>query len=75
MYRRTKAIPPLLRRLLAIIIRSLLGSIDAYPGYPCSAFNPKCHLPCRLKRLKVLIGLKECFDAQSIEDSECEQEE
>lgn len=47
----------------------------AYPGDPCSTVGPECDLPRWLKGLKVLVGLKEGFDAQRIQNPECEQEE
>ena len=50
-------------------------SIGIHPSYPGAAILAKCNLPCRLKRLKILIRLKEGSDAQRIQYSECDQEQ
>ena len=53
---------------------SLLTAI-AYPGNPRSTICSKGDLPSWLQRLKVLIRLEERFNAQRIENPECDKKQ
>lgn len=46
-----------------------------HPSDPHSTVLTKYHLPCWLERLEELVWLEECFDAQCVQDPECDEEE
>jgi len=43
------------------------------PRDPGAALKPKCHLPCRLKGLEVLIRLEEGADENGVDEAEEEE--